>query len=132
MQTWIEVCRVEDIPRLGARQLRRAGGDHLALFRNADDEVFALLDRCPHKGGPLSQGMVFGRSVACPLHNWTIALSSGEAAAPDEGCTPYFSVRVQDGEVQLRADELASRALEQTRPHAGPAHCAGKSGCATA
>ena len=106
MQTWIEVCSVEDIPRLGARQLRRAGGDHLALFRNADDEVFALLDRCPHKGGPLSQGMVFGRSVACPLHNWTIALDNGRAAAPDEGCARHFPVRVDDGRVYLQRSAL--------------------------
>uniref|UniRef100_UPI00325FDA60 nitrite reductase small subunit NirD n=2 Tax=Comamonadaceae TaxID=80864 RepID=UPI00325FDA60 len=93
MSEWISICTMDDIPVLGARRVARAKGLDVAVFRNADDEVFALLDRCPHKGGPLSQGIVFGRSVACPLHNWTIALSSGEAAAPDEGCTPYFSVR---------------------------------------
>ena len=108
MQTWIEVCRVEDIPRLGARQLRRAGGEHLALFRNDSDEVFALLDRCPHKGGPLSQGMVFGRSVACPLHNWTIALDSGRAAPPDEGCARRFPVRVDAGRVYLQRAALGA------------------------
>lgn len=132
MNNWKAVCRLADIPSQGARVLKRAGQVDIAVFRTIDDQAFALLDRCPHKGGPLSQGIVFGRSVACPLHNWTIALSSGEAAAPDEGCTPYFSVRVENGEVQLRADELASRALEQTRPHAGPAHCAARSGCAAA
>ena len=130
MSEWISICTIDDIPVLGARRVARAQGLDVAVFRNAENEVFALLDRCPHKGGPLSQGIVFGRSVACPLHNWTIALSSGEAAAPDEGCTPYFSVRVEGSEVQLRADELASRALEQTRPHAGPAHCSGKPACA--
>ncbi|MEG0923041.1 MAG: nitrite reductase small subunit NirD [Comamonas sp.] len=132
MSEWISICAIDDIPVLGARRVARAQGLDVAVFRNADNEVFALLDRCPHKGGPLSQGMVFGRSVACPLHNWTIALSSGEAAAPDEGCTPYFSVRVEGGDVQLRADELASRALEQTRPHAGPTRCSGKPDCAVA
>ena len=106
MPTWIEVCRVDDIPRLGARQVRRADGDFLALFRNAEDEVFALLDRCPHKGGPLSQGIVFGRSVACPLHNWTIALDNGRAAAPDEGCARHFPVRVDDGRVYLQRSAL--------------------------
>ena len=132
MNEWISICDIDDIPVLGARRVARARGLDVAVFRNADDEVFALLDRCPHKGGPLSQGLVFGRSVACPLHNWTIALGSGEAAAPDQGCTPYFSVRVQDGQVQLRAEELASRALEQTRPQAGPARCGGGAGCTTA
>ena len=65
----------------------------VAVFRNDQDQVFALLDRCPHKGGPLSQGIVFGTSVACPLHNWTIGLDDGCAKAPDEGCT--HQVRVQ-------------------------------------
>ena len=131
MNEWISICTIDDIPVLGARRVARAQGLDVAIFRNADNEVFALLDRCPHKGGPLSQGIVFGRSVACPLHNWTIALVSGEAAAPDEGCTPYFSVRLEGDEVQLCADELASRALELTRPHAGPAHCGSKPSCAT-
>jgi nitrite reductase (NADH) small subunit len=107
MQDWIEICGVEDIPRLGARTVARAGGGALALFRTAGDEVFALLDRCPHKGGPLSQGIVFGRSVACPLHNWTIALDDGRAAAPDEGCARSFAVRIEQGRVYLRGDELA-------------------------
>ena len=94
---------------------------HQAIFRTADDRVFALLDRCPHKGGPLSQGIVFGDGVACPLHNWTIGLDSGCAKAPDEGCTPRFSVKVDDGVVHLDARELASHATDLTRPVAGPA-----------
>ena len=89
-------------------------------FRNDQGEVFALLDRCPHKGGPLSQGIVFGNRVACPLHNWTIGLTDGQAQAPDEGCTPRFEVRVEDGVVSLRADELAGHATDLTRPVAGP------------
>lgn len=117
MQDWIEVCRVDDIPRLGARTVARAGGD-LALFRTAGDEVFALLDRCPHKGGPLSQGIVFGRSVACPLHNWTIALDDGRAAAPDEGCARSFAVRVEHGRVYLHGDALAGDAASpEARGH---------------
>ena len=67
---------------LGARRVSRAQGMDVAVFRNDKDEIFALLDRCPHKGGPLSQGIVFGTSVACPLHNWTIGLCNGQAAAP--------------------------------------------------
>ncbi|MEW5864008.1 MAG: nitrite reductase small subunit NirD [Pseudomonadota bacterium] len=98
---WRRVCALTDIPRRGARVVRsRAHGD-IALFRTLDDEVFALADRCPHRGGPLSQGIVFGRSVACPLHGWTIGLADGCAAAPDEGCTRRFAVRVEDGAVLL-------------------------------
>ncbi|MDH0495124.1 nitrite reductase small subunit NirD [Comamonas aquatica] len=121
MTTWQAICAVDDIPVLGARRVARPQGLDVALFRNADNEVFALLDRCPHKGGPLSQGIVFGRSVACPMHNWTIGLCDGQATAPDEGCTPGFAVQVQDGTVYLDATELATKATDLARPIAGPA-----------
>ncbi len=117
---WIEVCRVDDVPVLGARRVRRQRGLDIAVFRNGQDQVFALLDRCPHKGGPLSQGIVFGTSVACPLHNWTIGLADGRAQAPDEGCVTRFAVKVEDGAVFLDGHELATLALDDTRPVAGP------------
>ncbi|MDP9046022.1 MAG: nitrite reductase small subunit NirD [Pseudomonadota bacterium] len=114
MSDWKVFCRLDDIPRLGARRIARTGSTDVAVFRTADDQVFALLDRCPHKGGPLSQGIVFGQSVACPLHNWTIELSDGCARAPDVGCTPRFQVRLEDGAVALDLDELTSLALGTT------------------
>ncbi|MDH0049471.1 nitrite reductase small subunit NirD [Comamonas terrigena] len=126
MTTWQAICAVHDIPVLGARRVARPQGLDVALFRNAEDEIFALLDRCPHKGGPLSQGMVFGRSVACPLHNWTLGLCDGQAAAPDEGCTPAFAVQVRDGQVFMDATELATKATDLTRPIAGPARRCGQ------
>ena len=101
MSDWKTICRVDDIPRLGARRVTRRSGGDIAVFRTADDKVFALLDKCPHKGGPLSQGIVFGESVACPLHNWTIGLADGCARAPDQGCTPRFSVRIDNGVVHV-------------------------------
>ena len=118
---WTPVCRVDDILVLGSRTVRRPVGLDVAIFRNADGGVFALLDRCPHKGGPLSQGIVFDKRVACPLHNWTIGLQDGCAQAPDEGCTPRFAVQVSDGVVHLDAHELAGHATDLTRPIAGPA-----------
>ena len=121
MATWKTICRITDIPVLGARRVARSDGPAVAVFRNAEDKVFALLDRCPHKGGPLSQGMVHGESVTCPLHNWNIGLGDGCAKAPDEGCTPKFSVKVEDDAVYLDAAELASHATDLTRPLAGPA-----------
>jgi nitrite reductase (NADH) small subunit len=121
MSEWIPICRVEDIPVLGARRVARAKGMDVAVFRNDQDQVFALLDRCPHKGGPLSQGIVFGTSVACPLHNWTIGLDSGCARPPDEGCTPHFAVKLEAGAVLLNAQELATLAIDLTPPLAGPA-----------
>ena len=111
MTEWISICAVEDIPVLGSRRVARSLGPAVALFRAADDHVFALLDRCPHKGGPLSQGIVFGHSVACPLHNWTIGLADGCARAPDEGCTTPFAVRVEDGQVLLDAQQLQTLAV---------------------
>lgn len=120
MSDWIPICRVDEIPVLGSRRVARPAGLDVAVFRNDRDEVFALLDRCPHKGGPLSQGIVFGSSVACPLHNWTIQLEDGCARAPDAGCAPRFSVRVEHGTVQLDAHELATHAIDLMRPVAGP------------
>jgi nitrite reductase (NADH) small subunit len=109
MNPWKAVCRIDDIPVLGARRIERPGQPvPIAVFRNADDEVFALLDRCPHKGGPLSQGIVFGRSVACPLHNWTIGLDDGCARAPDEGCVQRFACKVEHGEVFLESPALSA------------------------
>jgi nitrite reductase (NADH) small subunit len=98
---WVRVCSVDDIPLLGARVVTSARDD-IAVFRNAEDEVFALADKCPHKGGPLSQGIVFGRKVACPLHNWNIQLEDGCAVAPDVGCTRRYPVKVEAGVVFLQ------------------------------
>jgi nitrite reductase (NADH) small subunit len=121
MSEWKKICLVTDIPVLGSRRVARPVGIDVAVFRNDQDQVFALLDRCPHKGGPLSQGIVFGTSVACPLHNWTIDMEGGCAKAPDEGCTPKFSVKVEGGAVHLDAQEIATLGLELPAPVAGPA-----------
>jgi nitrite reductase (NADH) small subunit len=120
MNDWIPICALADIPVLGSRRVQRERGVAVALFRTGDDRVFALLDRCPHKGGPLSQGIVFGGHVACPLHNWSIGLADGHAAAPDDGRTPSFACRLQDGQVYLDAAELASKALDPPAPVSGP------------
>ena len=100
MNEWIAVGTLDDIPRLGARVVQTPDGD-VAVFRTADDQVFALRDRCPHKGGPLSQGIVHGRKVTCPMHSWNIELDSGCAVAPDHGCAREFAVKVEDGRVWL-------------------------------
>ena len=99
--SWRFACKLDELPVLGARVLERseAEGGNVAVFRNSEDVVFALLDKCPHKGGPLSQGIVFGERVACPLHNWSIELKSGAAVAPDVGCTKRFPVKVDGGNV---------------------------------
>ena len=100
MSNWTKVAPLEEIPRLGSRVVRSGKGD-IAVFRTADDRVFALRDSCPHKQGPLSQGIVYGDRVACPLHAWQISLVDGKAQEPDIGETACFAVKVEDGTVYL-------------------------------
>lgn len=100
IKNWIRVGRLDDIPRQGARTVRTGQGP-IAIFRTEDDQLFALRDRCPHKGGPLSEGIVHGCKVACPLHGWHIELGTGQAVAPDEGQVARFPVKLEDGEVFL-------------------------------
>ncbi len=99
-EKWIEIGKLVDIPVLGSRIVKTAGGD-VAVFRTADDSIFALHDKCPHKGGPLSQGIVHGTSVTCPLHNWVVGLDTGKAKGTDTGCTNRFAIKVLDGRVFL-------------------------------
>lgn len=100
---WTDVGALEDIPRLRSRVVTTAEVD-IAVFRTADDKVFALHDRCPHKAGKLSQGIVHGDSVTCPLHNWVIGLADGQAKEPDEGCSRTVPVRVENGRILLGMD----------------------------
>lgn len=102
---WRDLCAVEDIPLRGARRLPAPSGD-VAVFRTGDGEVFALRDRCPHRGGPLSQGLVHGRSVTCPLHGRVVDLQTGELTGADagQGCTPVAPVRVQGGRIFIALD----------------------------
>ena len=100
MSDWIRVCALDEIAPQGSRVVASSQGD-IAIFRTSNDEVFALDDRCPHKGGPLSQGLIYGKRVACPLHNWQIDLESGEALAPDVGCTHKYPVKLENGRVLL-------------------------------
>jgi nitrite reductase (NADH) small subunit len=106
-QDWIEIGGIDDIPARGARTVRTRGAP-VAVFRTAADEVFALVDRCPHRGGPLSEGIVSGRSVACPLHNWVIDLATGEARAPDVGCAPAVAVKLVGRRIFLPASLFAA------------------------
>ena len=108
---WVRVGALSDVPRRGARCVLTEVG-RIAVFRTSDDAVYALEDRCPHRGGPLSQGIVHGTSVTCPLHNWQIDLADGTALGADEGKVRSFAIRVEDGCLWLRrADLLAAVGL---------------------
>ena len=99
---WIDIGDISDIPLRGARCVKTPMGK-IAVFRTAENQVFAIEDHCPHKGGPLSQGIVHGHAVACPLHNWSIDLASGEPMGADrgKGCTPVVPLEVRDGRLLL-------------------------------
>lgn len=101
MTQYIEVGKIEDIPKLGSRVIKTGAGD-VAVFRTSDDEIFALKDSCPHQAGPLSQGIVHGKKVTCPLHNWVIQLEDGEVIAPDEGCAATYPVKIENDVVFIK------------------------------
>ena len=100
MSNWMQVVALEEVPMLGSRVVE-AGELELALFRTAGDMIFAIKNACPHKGGPLSEGIVHGTSVTCPLHNWKIDLASGEALGPDQGCANTFPVKIKNGQIYI-------------------------------
>ncbi len=105
---WIDIGAIADIPRQGARLVRTPSGC-IAIFRSDDDHVFAVDDTCPHKGGPLSQGIVHGHAVTCPLHNWVIALDSGKAQGADEGQVRTYRLKVEGGRILLDGAALDHR-----------------------
>ncbi len=101
MTDWKRICAVSDVPVLGSRVVDSEAHGRIAVFRNSADEVFAVHDKCPHKAGPLSQGIVHGKTVTCPLHSWKIQLEDGQVVAPDVGCVKHFPTKVENGEVFL-------------------------------
>lgn len=103
--SWLDIGALEDIPQRGARVIKTAHGC-VAVFRTGDDQVFAIDDRCPHKGGPLSEGIVHGHAVTCPLHNWVFSLETGLAQGADEGAVNTYSARVEGGRILLDAARL--------------------------
>ena len=106
MNDWVEIGRVEAIPRRGARCVNTPGGK-IAVFRTAEDQIFAIEDRCPHKGGPLSQGIVHAAQVTCPLHNWVISLETGKAQGADEGSVRTIPLEVIDGRIFMAPEVVA-------------------------
>ncbi|NEX46410.1 nitrite reductase small subunit NirD [Pseudotabrizicola algicola] len=108
MTQFIDIAALDDIPRQGARVVKTPAGC-IAIFRTGDDQIFALDDRCPHKGGPLSEGIVHGAQVTCPLHAWVFDLNTGLAQGADEGEVRTYAVRLEAGRVLLDAGFLARR-----------------------
>ena len=109
MTIFVDIGSLDDIPAQGARLVRTAQGC-VAVFRTADDQVFALEDRCPHKGGPLSEGIVHGTSVTCPLHNWVFDMNTGQAQGADQGMVCTYPVKVQGGRILIDASLIRRNA----------------------
>lgn len=109
MTQFIDIAALDDIPRQGARVVRTPAGC-IAVFRTAEDQVFALEDRCPHKGGPLSEGIVHGSQVTCPLHGWVFDMATGLAQGADSGAVRSFAARVEGGRVLLDVSRMPRRA----------------------
>jgi nitrite reductase (NADH) small subunit len=108
-QDWIEIGRIEQIPLRGARCVNTPAGK-IAVFRTAENQVYAIENRCPHKGGPLSEGIVHGSSVTCPLHNWVFDLATGVAQGADEGQVRTFAVEVMDGRIFMASEIMLAAA----------------------
>ncbi|WP_299024625.1 nitrite reductase small subunit NirD [uncultured Sulfitobacter sp.] len=109
MSDWMDIAALDEVPKRGARVVKTAGGC-VAVFRTASDEVYALNNSCPHKGGPLSEGIVHGASVTCPLHNWVFSLESGEAQGADSGRVETYPARVENGRILLDRSVIAAQA----------------------
>ncbi len=108
---WIEIGTVAAVPRRGARCVNTPHGK-IAVFRTMEDKIFAIENRCAHRGGPLSEGIVHGASVTCPLHNWVYDLETGKALGADEGAVRTFPVQVIDGRILIAPDVLMLVAAE--------------------
>ncbi len=107
MNHWVDIGDLEDVPRRGARCIKTPLGK-IAVFRTADDKVFAIDDQCPHKGGPLSQGIVHGAQVTCPLHNWVFSLETGVAQGADEGAVRTYPLRLHQNRILIDAHSFAA------------------------
>jgi nitrite reductase (NADH) small subunit len=108
---WLDIGALAEIPQRGARTVAVPGGEEIAIFRTASGNIYALVNRCPHRQGPLSQGIVHGEAVACPLHNWRISLSTGEALGEDKGCVPTIPVRIDAGRILISRIAMVATAL---------------------
>ncbi len=107
--SWIDIGAIEDIPLRGSRKVKTKEGC-IAVFRTAEDTVFATSNVCPHKGGPLNEGIVHGNKVTCPLHNWVFDLETGEAQGADEGRIQTYAARVENGRILIDASVLGRQA----------------------
>ena len=104
---WVDIGAIDQIPLRGARVVKAPSGC-IAVFRTAERQAFAIDDACPHKAGPLSQGIVHGTSVTCPLHNWVLSLETGAALGADSGQVRTYPLKIEDGRILLDVSALSA------------------------
>jgi NAD(P)H-dependent nitrite reductase small subunit len=106
---WIRVTQAENIPLREGRSVT-IGGDEIAIF-NLGDRFVAVDNVCPHRGGPLCDGIVSGASVVCPLHGYKICLETGKVLKPDLAVrVDKYPVRVEDGVVMVKLEASQEQA----------------------
>ena len=105
--SWVHITRAENIPLREGRAVK-LDGEEIAIF-NLGGKFLAVANRCPHRDGPLADGIVSGESVVCPLHAWKICLHTGAVQRPQEqdACVRSYPVQVVGGIVcvNLEAEE---------------------------
>lgn len=113
---WIALANVDDIPLREGRPVT-IDGREIAVF-NLGDRFAAVENRCPHRGGPLADGIVIASAIVCPLHNWRIGLEDGNVVKPqhEPACVATWPARVESGRVLIQ--------LQPSVPadHAGCSH----------
>ncbi|GAB5435719.1 Assimilatory nitrite reductase [NAD(P)H] small subunit [Falsiruegeria mediterranea M17] len=107
MSQYIDIGTLEDIPQRGARVVRTPEGE-IAVFRTADDQIFAIDEWLPGKAGPLSNGIQHGTCVTDPMRNWVFDLRSGVAQGADDGHLRVWDLYLQDGRIFLTSEVLGA------------------------
>ncbi len=106
---WIDIGAIDDIPLRGARKVKTREGC-LAVFRTDENTVYATSNTCPHKGGPLVEGIIHDNRVTCPLHNWVFDLETGQAQGADKGRIATYPAKVENGRILIDAAVLGQQA----------------------
>ena len=102
---WVDIGALDSIPVEAARLVKTDAGC-IAVFRTSASEAYAISDTCPHKQGPLAQGIVAGKFVTCPLHNWVISLETGKAQGADVGQVATYPLKIEAGRILLDVSAL--------------------------
>ena len=111
---WLRVAPVGAIPEKEGRRVQH--GDQVVALFNLGKEYCAVENQCPHKGGPLADGIVAGKNVFCPLHNWKISLENGCALSGGAGQVKTFPVKVEGNEIYLAFEEGKTHSMENQTP----------------